>query len=98
MKIGSESAYKNVLNYSHKLPNAQSNEECLEIFYKNSDSFSIKDNNELNFNGRKVFVYLHGGYWQWGSVRASSFMAKNFTDKDIILVALGYDLAPNGFI
>jgi carboxylesterase type B len=45
-----------------------------------------------------VFVYLHGGYWQWGSVLASSFMAKNFTDKDIILVALGYDLAPNGFI
>jgi acetyl esterase/lipase len=45
-----------------------------------------------------VFVYLHGGYWQWGSVRASSFMAANFTDKDIILVALGYDLAPNGFI
>lgn len=38
----------------------------------------------------------NGVFWKKSSVFWSSFMAKNFVDKDIILVAAGYDIAPNG--
>lgn len=45
----SDFAYKNIPNYSLKF-SEENKEECLEIFYKNSDSFSA-NNGQLNFNG-----------------------------------------------
>jgi acetyl esterase/lipase len=41
-------------------------------------------------------VYLHGGYWQWGTIKASSFMAENFVKKGFIVASVGYLLAPEG--
>ena len=48
----------------------------------------------INIIDSPILIYLHGGYWQWGSVFSSSFMADNFTKKGITLVALGYNIAP----
>ena len=39
----------------------------MHIFYKDSNSFDCDENsNKISFSGRKVFMYIHGGYWQWG--------------------------------
>jgi arylformamidase len=48
--------------------------------------------------GKKIFVYIHGGYWQWGSVNSSAFMAKNFIQNGFIVAAIGYKIAPEGCI
>jgi acetyl esterase/lipase len=87
-------AYENVLHYKFSF-SEQDEEEAIHFFYKNSDSFQVDDSSKkISFNGRKVFVYIHGGYWQWGTIFASSFMAHNFTNKDIIVAAIGYQLCP----
>ena len=92
--LGSELAYKHLNNYKFKFSN-ENEEEAIHFFYKNSQSFQIDESSKkINFNGRKIFIYLHGGYWQWGSIFASSFMAQNFTSKDIIVGAIGYNLCP----
>jgi arylformamidase len=44
---------------------------------------------------QKIFAYLHGGYWQWGSIDASCFMAENFVQQEIVVAPIGYNLAPN---
>jgi carboxylesterase type B len=41
-------------------------------------------------------VFIHGGYWQFGTVFESCFMAANFLNKNVTVVALGYDVAPSG--
>ncbi len=68
----SDLAYESdVLKFSLKLnenSTAENDEHRLEIFYKNPASFEYK-NGRLNFNSRKVFVYLHGGYWVRNSLR-----------------------------
>jgi acetyl esterase/lipase len=46
--------------------------------------------------GKNIFVYLHGGYWQWGTIKASSFMAENFVNKDFLVASVGYLLTPEG--
>jgi hypothetical protein len=87
-------AYKHCNNYKFKFSN-EDEEEAIHFFYKDSDSLLIDESSKkINFNGRKIFTYLHGGYWQWGSIFASSFMAQNFTSKDIICAAIGYKLCP----
>ena len=87
-------AYNHVNHYKFKFSNTDE-EEAIHFFYKNSQSFQVDETTKkISFNGRKVFVYLHGGYWQWGSVLASSFMAQNFTNKDIIVASIGYRLCP----
>lgn len=92
LKSNSDLAHETIPYYSLVL-NSESEEQRLEVFYKNSDSFAV-DGDSLDFKGRKVFIYIHGGYWQWGSVYWSSFMARNFVDKDVTVVALGHDIAP----
>ena len=63
---GSDSAYKHLSHYEYKFSSANA-EEAIHFFYKNSDSFQVEEpSGKLNFNGRKVFAYIHGGYWQWG--------------------------------
>ena len=41
-----------------------------------------------------VHIFIHGGYWQELSKAESTFAAPNFTDHNIIFIALDYTLAP----
>ncbi|XP_061736882.1 kynurenine formamidase isoform X1 [Nerophis ophidion] len=43
-----------------------------------------------------LVVYLHGGYWQFLSKEESGFMAVPLVDKGVVVVAVGYDVAPKG--
>jgi hypothetical protein len=41
-----------------------SNEQAIEIFYKDSQSLSFdQETGVVDFKGRKIFIYIHGGYW-----------------------------------
>ncbi|XP_061686555.1 kynurenine formamidase [Syngnathoides biaculeatus] len=43
-----------------------------------------------------LVIYLHGGYWQFLSKEESGFMAVPLVDKGVVVVAVGYDIAPRG--
>ncbi|CAF0799731.1 unnamed protein product [Brachionus calyciflorus] len=88
----SESARKNLKSFSYKFSDSDP-EQSIEIFYKDND-FEIIDGKYLNFKAGKIFIYIHGGYWQWGSVKDSSFMAENMAEKNVITIAVGYTIAP----
>ncbi|XP_068176908.1 kynurenine formamidase isoform X2 [Antennarius striatus] len=43
-----------------------------------------------------LVIYIHGGYWQFLSKEESGFMAVPLIDKGVVVVAVGYDIAPKG--
>ncbi|XP_061889577.1 kynurenine formamidase isoform X3 [Entelurus aequoreus] len=43
-----------------------------------------------------LVIYIHGGYWQFLSKEESGFMAVPLVDKGVVVVAVGYDVAPKG--
>ncbi|CAH1271348.1 AFMID [Branchiostoma lanceolatum] len=45
-----------------------------------------------------IFVYIHGGYWQFLSKDQSGFTAIPLTAAGVMVVAVGYDIAPKGTI
>ncbi|XP_059527359.1 kynurenine formamidase [Myotis daubentonii] len=44
----------------------------------------------------RLFVFLHGGYWQSGSKDESAYMAGPLTARGAAVVVVGYTLAPKG--
>ena len=47
---------------------------------------------------KAIFVYIHGGYWQYFSRNESAFMAQTMSDEKILTVAVGYPIAPHANI
>ncbi|XP_016890581.1 kynurenine formamidase isoform X2 [Cynoglossus semilaevis] len=45
-----------------------------------------------------LVIYLHGGYWQFFSKEESGFMAVPLISRDVVVVAVDYDIAPKGNI
>uniref|UniRef100_A0A8B9JIE3 Arylformamidase n=1 Tax=Astyanax mexicanus TaxID=7994 RepID=A0A8B9JIE3_ASTMX len=43
-----------------------------------------------------LVIYLHGGYWQFLSKEESGFMAVPLVQKGVVVVAVGYSIAPKG--
>jgi arylformamidase len=44
---------------------------------------------------KAIFVYIHGGYWQFLSRKESAFMAQTMSDAQILTAVIGYPLAPH---
>uniref|UniRef100_A0A3B3BZH1 Arylformamidase n=1 Tax=Oryzias melastigma TaxID=30732 RepID=A0A3B3BZH1_ORYME len=53
----------------------------------------IPKTNCLDLN---LVIYIHGGYWQFLSKEESGFLAVPLLDKGVVVVAVGYDIAPKG--
>ncbi|UJR25217.1 hypothetical protein I4U23_006569 [Adineta vaga] len=51
----------------------------------------ISDMSEI----KAIFVYIHGGYWQFLSRNESAFMAQTMSDAQIVTAVVGYPLAPH---
>ncbi|KAJ8263775.1 hypothetical protein GJAV_G00141150 [Gymnothorax javanicus] len=45
-----------------------------------------------------LVIYLHGGYWQFLSKEESGFIALPLVQKDVAVVAVGYDTASGGSV
>jgi acetyl esterase/lipase len=43
-------------------------------------------------------VFVHGGFWQYGTIKEAGFMAENFVEKGYLYATIGYDLAPKSEI
>ncbi|CAF1198815.1 unnamed protein product [Rotaria sordida] len=43
---------------------------------------------------KAIFVYIHGGYWQFLSRNESAFMAQTMSDAEILTAVIGYPIAP----
>ena len=58
------------------------------------DIFLPKNTDKSAAKTYPIHIYIHGGYWQELSKDESAFAAPNFTDHEIIFIALDYQLAP----
>ena len=58
------------------------------------DIFLPKNTDKSTAKMYPIHIYIHGGYWQELSKDESAFAAPNFTDHEIIFIALDYQLAP----
>jgi arylformamidase len=47
---------------------------------------------------KAIFVYIHGGYWQFLSRNESGFMAQTMSGAEILTAVIGYPLAPHATI
>ena len=47
---------------------------------------------------KAIFVYIHGGYWQFLSRRESAFMAQTMSDEQIVTAVVGYPIAPRASV
>jgi arylformamidase len=47
---------------------------------------------------KAIFVYIHGGYWQYLSRNESAFMAQTMSDEQILTAVIGYPIAPHATI
>jgi arylformamidase len=45
-------------------------------------------------NGSPVLIYLHGGYWTWGTNKHFSFVARGLVKHGITVVVANYSLCP----
>lgn len=58
-----------------------------------SPSFSID-----SIRTKAIFIYIHGGYWQFFSRNESAFMAETMTNAQILTAVVGYPIAPHATI
>uniref|UniRef100_A0A4W4H422 Alpha/beta hydrolase fold-3 domain-containing protein n=1 Tax=Electrophorus electricus TaxID=8005 RepID=A0A4W4H422_ELEEL len=67
------------------VPYGEADEETLDVYVPNSSSPDVP-----------LVVYIHGGYWQFLSKEESGFMAVPLAQKGVVVVAVGYSIAPKG--
>ncbi|KAA8595167.1 hypothetical protein FQN60_012302 [Etheostoma spectabile] len=67
------------------VPYGEGDGEKLDVYIPSTNSLDVP-----------LVIYLHGGYWQFLSKEESGFMAVPLVDKGVVVVAVGYDIAPKG--
>uniref|UniRef100_A0A671TNC4 Arylformamidase n=1 Tax=Sparus aurata TaxID=8175 RepID=A0A671TNC4_SPAAU len=67
------------------VPYGDGDGEKLDVYIPSTNSLDVH-----------LVIYLHGGYWQFLSKEESGFMAVPLVDKGVVVVAVGYDIAPKG--
>ncbi|KAL3067304.1 hypothetical protein OYC64_017104 [Pagothenia borchgrevinki] len=67
------------------VPYGEGDGEKLDVYIPSTNSLDVP-----------LVIYLHGGFWQFLSKEDSGFMAVPLVDKGVVVVAVGYDIAPKG--
>lgn len=67
------------------VPYGEGDGEKLDVYIPRTNSLDVN-----------LVIYLHGGYWQFLSKDESGFMAVPLIDKGVVVIAVGYDIAPKG--
>ncbi|CAF0933192.1 unnamed protein product [Adineta ricciae] len=67
-------------------------DHCIDFYFPSN----IKTDSLLNdtIAAKAIFVYIHGGYWQFFSRNESAFMAQTMSDAQIPTAVVGYPIAP----
>ncbi|XP_023815666.1 kynurenine formamidase isoform X2 [Oryzias latipes] len=84
LKAGTERA-RSLAQTLLNIPYGEGDGEKLDIY--------IPKTNSLDLN---LVIYIHGGYWQFLSKEESGFLAVPLIEKGVVVVAVGYDIAPKG--
>lgn len=84
-----------LLNWSIE-PTSLLPDYAIDLYYPSKSVELLPDLNAIK--PRAIFVYIHGGYWQYLSRRESSFMAQTMTDEQILTAVIGYPIAPQANI
>uniref|UniRef100_A0A8C7X4G0 Arylformamidase n=1 Tax=Oryzias sinensis TaxID=183150 RepID=A0A8C7X4G0_9TELE len=84
LKAGTERA-RSLAQTLLNIPYGEGDGEKLDVY--------IPKTNSLDLN---LVIYIHGGYWQFLSKEESGFLAVPLTEKGVVVVAVGYDIAPKG--
>ncbi|XP_072516368.1 kynurenine formamidase [Salminus brasiliensis] len=84
LKSGTEKA-RAVAQTLLDVPYGDGDGEKLDVYVPNSSSPDVP-----------LVIYLHGGYWQFLSKEESGFMAVPLVQKGVVVVAVGYSIAPKG--
>lgn len=84
LKSGTEKA-RTVAQTLLDVPYGDGEGEKLDVYVPNISSPDVS-----------LIIYLHGGYWQFLSKEESGFMAVPLVQKGVVVVAVGYSIAPKG--
>uniref|UniRef100_A0A3P9H3L9 Arylformamidase n=1 Tax=Oryzias latipes TaxID=8090 RepID=A0A3P9H3L9_ORYLA len=84
LKAGTERA-RSLAQTLLNIPYGEGDGEKLDVY--------IPKTNSLDLN---LVIYIHGGYWQFLSKEESGFLAVPLIEKGVVVVAVGYDIAPKG--
>ncbi|XP_008408445.1 kynurenine formamidase isoform X1 [Poecilia reticulata] len=84
LKEGTERA-RSLAETLINVPYGEGDGEKLDVYIPKTASLDVN-----------LVIYIHGGYWQFLSKEESGFMAVPLVDKDVVVVAVGYDIAPKG--
>lgn len=69
---------------------------AIDLYFPSKSAEVLPDFNAIK--PKAIFVYIHGGYWQYLSRKESSFMAQTMTDEQILTAVIGYPIAPHANI
>ena len=81
-----------LLNWTVDLTSSLS-DHSIDIYFP----LNIREELLLNIDSIKpkaIFVYIHGGYWQFFSRNESAFMARTMSEAQILTAIVGYPIAP----
>ncbi|XP_057700030.1 kynurenine formamidase isoform X2 [Corythoichthys intestinalis] len=84
LKEGTERA-RNLAQTLLNVPYGEGEGEKLDAYIPTTNSLDVP-----------LVIYFHGGYWQFLSKEESGFMAVPLIEKGVVVVAVGYDIAPRG--
>lgn len=84
LKSGTEQA-RGLAQTLLNVPYGEGDGEKLDVYVPSTSSLDVP-----------LVIYLHGGYWQFLSKEESGFMAVPLASKGVVVVAVGYDIAPKG--
>ncbi|MEQ2291094.1 hypothetical protein AMECASPLE_009900 [Ameca splendens] len=84
LKEGTEQA-RSLAQTLINVPYGDGDGEKLDVYIPRTNSLDVN-----------LVIYIHGGYWQFLSKEESGFMAVPLIDKDVVVVAVGYTIAPKG--
>ncbi|XP_036442754.1 kynurenine formamidase isoform X1 [Colossoma macropomum] len=84
LKSGTEKA-RSIAQMLLDVPYGDGEGEKLDVYVPNSSSPDVP-----------LVIYIHGGYWQFLSKEESGFMAVPLVQKGVVVVAVGYSIAPKG--
>ncbi|XP_076880269.1 kynurenine formamidase [Brachyhypopomus gauderio] len=84
LKSGTEKA-RSLAQTLVDIPYGEGDEEKLDVYVPISSSPDVP-----------LVIYIHGGYWQFLSKEESGFMAVPLAPKGVVVVAVGYSIAPKG--
>ncbi|CAF0812995.1 unnamed protein product [Rotaria sp. Silwood1] len=71
-------------------------DHAIDIYFPSNVTELLPDIDSIK--PKAIFVYIHGGYWQFFSRNESAFMAQTMSDAQIHTAVIGYPIAPHATI